>query len=329
MADTIQSVDYFLNATTGALKNNTTGAITEQVARDLALSAYRPHLLTPGGRLTLESGVGVSTADQTAKSTLYYTPYLHGGLSLYDGTSWKVYTLAEMSLALSGLTSGKNYDVFVYDNAGTLTLELSAAWTNDTTRADALAKQDGVQVKSGSTTRLWLGTIRTTGTTTTEDSAGGSTTQVGGKRFVWNAHNRVARPLAVIDTANSWSYFGSGRVADGATAPANCVEYVAGAAGGRVAAKLLVTGATEPSEQGDAGVGHDSTSAMSGLRGEQYLSASFTALRTVHVAFFEAAETLGYHYLAWLERSQSGSFIDWYGDDGQSIQSGLYASVEG
>jgi hypothetical protein len=84
MADTLRSTDYFLNASTGALKDNTAGAITPQVARDLLLSAYRPHLLTPGGRLTVETGVPISTSDRTAQSTLYYTPHLHTGLSAYE-----------------------------------------------------------------------------------------------------------------------------------------------------------------------------------------------------------------------------------------------------
>ena len=36
-----------------------------------------------------------------------------------------------------GLTAGKVYDVFLYDNAGTLALSLSAAWADDVTGTDA------------------------------------------------------------------------------------------------------------------------------------------------------------------------------------------------
>jgi len=139
------------------------------------------------GRLTVESGVAVSTSDQTGKSNLYFTPYRGNKVALYDGSRWKLYAFSEVSLSLTSLTSGKNYDVFLYDNSGTLTLELSAAWTNNTTRADALSTQDGVTVKSGAATRRWLGTIRTTGATTTEDSAT--------KRFVANAYNWQPRPV--------------------------------------------------------------------------------------------------------------------------------------
>ena len=142
---------------------------------------------TVNGRLTLESGEPVSTTDQTAKTTLYFTPYKGNQVSVYNGTNWSVKTLSEISLSLSGYAADTNFDIFVYDNAGTLTLE-SAAWTDDTTRATALTTQDGIYVKSGATTRRYIGTIRTIGTTgQCEDSES--------KRFVWNYYNRVDRSL--------------------------------------------------------------------------------------------------------------------------------------
>jgi len=144
-----------------------------------------PQIL-PQGRLTLTTAVPVTTADVTAAGTLYYTPYTGDICPIYNGTNWTLVEFTEISLALT-LTDDKNYDVFAYDNSGTLTLELSAAWTNDTTRADALARQNGTLIKSGTATRTWLGTIRASGTDTTEDS----TT----KRFVVNGYNALSRRL--------------------------------------------------------------------------------------------------------------------------------------
>ncbi len=149
-------------------------------------------------RLTTESGVPVSTSDRTAQSTLYFTPANGNRISLYSGSVWAMLSSAQVSLALSGLTSGKNYDVFAYSNSGTLTLELSAAWTDDNTPADAIALQDGIPVKSGATTRRWVGTIRTTGTTTIEDS--------GAKRFVWNINNQVTRSFAAVSGDGGHNY---------------------------------------------------------------------------------------------------------------------------
>lgn len=135
------------------------------------------------GRLTLESGVAVSTTNQTAKTTVYFTPYIGTNITLYDGSDWDIFTFSELSLSISGYTADTNYDIFIYDNSGTLTLE-STAWTDDTTRATALTTQDGIYVKSGATTRRYLGTIRTTATTgQCEDSAE--------RRFLWSYYNQV------------------------------------------------------------------------------------------------------------------------------------------
>ncbi len=151
-----------------------------------------------GGRLTLETGVPVSTADQTAKTTLYFTPFRGDRISLYTGTIWRIYRFAELSLDISAYTADKNYDIFLYDNAGTLTLE-GLVWTNDTTRATALAVQNGVYVKDGATTRRYLGTIRITATEgQCEDSKF--------NRFVFNANNRVRRLGLTGNTTTSWTY---------------------------------------------------------------------------------------------------------------------------
>ena len=150
------------------------------------------------GRLTLESGVPVSPTNQTAKTTVYYTPYNGNILSLYNGTSWNAYTFAELSLALGTLTSGKNYDIFAYVSGSTVTLELSTAWTSDTVRADAISLLNGVYIKTSNNTRRYLGTFRTTATTTTEDSLT--------KRFVWNINNQQQRPMQKFESTASWTY---------------------------------------------------------------------------------------------------------------------------
>lgn len=284
---------------------------------------------TCNGRLTTESGVPVSTSDRTAQSTIYFALYGGNRISLYDGTRWRLYTFTERSLALSGLTDAKNYDVFLYDNAGTLTLELSAAWTNDTTRADALALQDGVYVKSGSTTRRYLGTIRTTGTTTTEDSGGGTTTQVGGKRFVWNYYNRVLRPLSVIDTTDSWSYTtNTWRQANAAAG--NKVEYVVGLSLDSAGAWLTSTVYLQSNSARGANnsVGVDSTTAPSG-HGTAAYNPSATGGNFSQVASYVGFPGLGYHYLAWLEKGADGT-CTFTGDNGaDGRQSGLNATVMG
>lgn len=148
-------------------------------------------------RLTLETGVPVSTSDQTAKTTIYLTPYAGDRIAIWDsGSGWLQLESAQISVAVPS-TTVTPFDIFAYDNSGTLTLEV-LDWENDTTRATALVYQDGVLVKSGATGRRYLGTGRTTGVSgETEDSET--------VRFLWNYNNRVQRAMHKLD-ATSHSY---------------------------------------------------------------------------------------------------------------------------
>ena len=139
-----------------------------------------------GGRLTLQTAVGVPASDQTAKTTIYYTPFAHGMIGLYDGTNWIPREFTERSLALGTLVSGKNYDVFAVSISDVISIE-ALVWTSDSARATALIAVDGVLCKTGDTTRRYVGTFRTTATTTTEDSEA--------KRFVYNVNNQVQRAM--------------------------------------------------------------------------------------------------------------------------------------
>lgn len=138
------------------------------------------------GRLSLESGVPVSSTDQLAKTTVYYVQFRGNKIAIYNGSSWDLINIGTPSVAVPA-TTNTPFDVFGYNNAGVLTLE-TVNWTNDTTRATALVYQDGVRVKSGATTRRYLGTCRTTGVSgQCEDSVA--------NRYVYNIDNQVPRGL--------------------------------------------------------------------------------------------------------------------------------------
>jgi hypothetical protein len=138
------------------------------------------------GRLTTESGQPISTTNRTSQGTIYFTPYEGESIALWGPSRWKLYRLTERSLALS-ILNNRNYDIFIYNNAGTLTLERSAPWTDDFNRAGTLKRLDGVLVSDSDETRRYLGTIRGSGANVTEDSET--------RRFVWNQYNRVERTL--------------------------------------------------------------------------------------------------------------------------------------
>lgn len=180
-------------SSTGSAISLTSAAVVSQIATaDVGNRLERAmQAVTPGGRLTLESGVPVSTTDQTAKTTIYYTPYIHDTITLWDGARWVPVTFAETSEALGTLTSGLPYDVFGFLSSGVLDLE-KLAWTNGTTRATAVTLQDGRYCKSGDKTRLLLGTFYTTTTTTTEDSLT--------NRYVSNVYNTLRRTMSYAIT---------------------------------------------------------------------------------------------------------------------------------
>lgn len=218
---------------------------------DMALLAMASTI--PGGRLTLESGVPVSTTDQTAKTSIYYTPFVNNVVPLWDGYKWRPIEFSETTLALGTLTSGKPYDVFGYISGGALALE-SLVWTDDTTRATAVTLQDGRYCKSGDKTRLLLGTFYTTSTTTTEDS--------GANRYVSNAYNQQTRKLNYA-TGDSGHTYGSTTIRAYNNSTANRVSFMATLP---VCASAVIGGiiaAAVANATGDLFAGVDSTTTQS------------------------------------------------------------------
>jgi hypothetical protein len=89
--------------------------------------------------------------------TIYLTPYYGNVVALFNGTTWDAKTLAEISLSVTGLTTATLYDIFLYDNAGTLTLE--AVSRASTSTAAAVSYQDGIPCKTGTLANRFVGTI--------------------------------------------------------------------------------------------------------------------------------------------------------------------------
>jgi hypothetical protein len=278
---------------------------TRRIALTTPASIAIPSINAPGGRLSLTTAVPVTTSDVTAAGTLRYVPYVHNRIEVWDGFCWRRKTFSEMSLSLT-LTADKNYDVFVDDDAATLSL--SAAWTNDTTRADALGTQDSVTVLNSDKTKLWLGTIRASGTNTTEDSAA--------KRFVWNAYNRVLRTMRVIETTDSWNY-STNTIRQARATATNQLAYVVGAAVDSVNAHLeigLANNSTTTNRTISVGIGVDSTTTIAGgSGGAGTCNSTFYAAPR---AQYDGIPGLGYHFLAWLEVGAGTDTQTWFGDAG-------------
>ena len=252
---------------------------------------------TQGFRLSLSSGVPVTTSDVTGAATMYLTPYKGNQIGLYTGSEWALRTTAEISLALGTLSSAKPYDVFCYDNAGVPALEF-LAWTNDTTRATALVYQDGVLCKSGALTRRYLGTFYTTAATTTEDSAA--------NRYLWNYYNRVARTMKRRDPAASWNYqTAAWRQANASTS--NQLNFVVGVAEDQIKSTLSVTASNASPTAAYMAIGYDTVSAPT----ETQSGGAVAGTGSNFVAVLNMVPSAGRHYLAWLEYALAIGTTTW------------------
>lgn len=263
------------------------------------------------GRCTLTTVVGVTTSDVTAATTVRYTPYKGNRIALYDGsTTWNLRTFTELSLSLGSDAANTNYDLFVFDSGGTATLE-RLAWTNDTTRATALALQDGVEVKTGATTRKYVCTYRTTGTIgQTEDSKT--------KRYVWNRYHKVPRDLLRSETTASWTYTTNAwRQANAATA--NQVDVVIGLAEDVVSVRAVVQASNSTGGIAFAvGIGLDSTTTPA-AGNHNGVSRQVASQETTLSSFLEVYPGIGKHSLVWLERSTATGTTTWYATGGGSL----------
>ncbi len=339
---TPSSTDTTAETTTFAAATGwTDGTICTVAASVGGLTAgttYYTHAVTPTTVFSWHTSVaaalaGTSPVNLTANvtnalncsgvsnTTLYISPYKGNSIALYDGSAtWNIRTSAEFSIALGTLTSALPYDVFVYDNSTVPTAEL-LAWTSDTARATALVKQNGVSVKTGATTRRYIGTIRTDSTTTTIDNRGCIITVVGAKRFVFNNDNRVNTSLCVYDTATNQAYTSATIRQMNGTA-GNQVEFILGLNENAVIANSLEYVAPAlATDDVASGLGLDSTIAYSGTVGK-FGTGNTNNDITIGGSLI-IVPTIGYHYLAHLQNGAGGGTSPWYG----SVNTGVVATI--
>lgn len=270
------------------------------------------------GRLTLTSGTPVTAGDVTGATTAYFTPYQGNSAALYDPGSgkWLRYTFAEASVSLSGLTNLVPADVFGHWTGSALGLEV-VNWTNGTTRATALATQDGVYVKSGDATRLYLGTVCGSGSGTCEDSVL--------RRFVYNNYNRALRKLAVVESTNNWTYNTAvTRPLNGSTA--NRVQVVSGTGEdlAEILAVVQLTANSTGSIAGYVGIGLDSTTTFT-IDFGSHASVSNGVYDTPFV-ILRNNTPVGFHYYQALEYGAgTADTMTWFGQ-GLSGIGGFYSA---
>ena len=338
------TMDGFSSRTLGAdqFVSGTAGAMTEtkptsprQVGRamlaDTILIDFAPArsdlFLGPvcNGRISLENGTPISTSDQTAKTSVYFSPYMGNKISLYNTTTtlWTVHEFGNLSHSLSGETANKNWDVFAKSTNGVVSLTVTE-WTDDTNRATNVVFQDGVYCKNGALDERYIGTYRTTGTTgQCEDSQA--------KRLIWNAYNQIDRQLYHLPSANSWTY-NTDTIQQASNTASNKVEAVSGLEGSAIQVDNWVMYSHSQAAATTfvaVGIGENSTTANATgcvmLASNPQVADSIDFV-SAHLKKHKAA---GYHYYAMLEvvTEVSGQTTTFYGDNGAPTkrQSGISA----
>lgn len=108
---------------------------TAEVFITVGIEDFAP--FEPQGRLTLTSATPILTGDVTGAGTIYYALARGSRVPLYDGAYWHPFTFAELSQALSDTTKSPAaavanacYDLFVWNDAGTLRCTRGPAWVD-------------------------------------------------------------------------------------------------------------------------------------------------------------------------------------------------------
>ena len=176
--------------------------------------------LLPQGRLTLTSGLPVTTSDVAGSTLCYYTPATGAVIPIYSGTDFIPYRFTELSNDSTQSSTGKagpaacgnnfNYFMMVWNDSGTLRLTRSPAWASDTSPGTGAGTAEiemvnGIWVNKQAITNgpaarrgTIVGGVRSNGAAQFDD--------ILIRRYVSNIYNAVPRTMRAIETTASWNY---------------------------------------------------------------------------------------------------------------------------
>lgn len=172
---------------------------------------------SPGGRLTLTSGSPVMTADVTGATTIYYTPYIHAYIPIWNGTGSDLVEFTELSQALSDNTKSpaaaagerRCYDMFVWDDGGTIRCTRGPEWVRAQTFTVTIASPGVVTCASHGLGQGEAVVLSTTGALPTGLVAGTtyyvSKTSYGGSTFALATSRANAITGTNINTSGTQS----------------------------------------------------------------------------------------------------------------------------
>lgn len=319
--------------------------LTDELGTGSAVFESAVPLVAPEGRLTLTTLVPVTTSDVTGATSIYYTPAAGDRVPIYNGTRWTSTVFTELTLALDPTAahtgyqqSGKIFDLFVINDAGTIRLASGPAWTSDTGRGTGAGTTELQMLNGVLTNKNSLATARfgsASGNTVAVSAnqatyvgsfraiADGQAADTLANRLLFNAYNQAVRPMGVYEGTASYAYSTATWRQTNAAAT-NQLGVLCGLAGIEVSVKCSHMVSTSSSGLCYTGIGLDSTTApiAASIMGAVTANATGAIISPMYGSW-EGFPGLGYHYLAWLERAFGTGAQTWYGGNGATYQNGI------
>jgi hypothetical protein len=292
----------------------------------------------PGGRITLATVTPVMTTDVSNSTSIFYTFYKHDRVPIYNGTAWTQTQYTELTNTTTNATvnpaavvADSNYDLFVWDDGGTLRLGRGPAWTSSTARGvgagtTELIRVQGVLVNANAITNgpaaqrgTYVGTVRSdVGSVIDWELGGVAAGGDPGFLYVWNMYNRVDVEVKVTDSTAFWDYLvlAIWRASNASTS--NRVSIVLGLVEDTIDAAHIRSAIGFAAGVPYIGIGFDSTTVLSGV-------ATFTTTASFGPLQGRTNRTeLGFHFYQAIELNNglAGSTARFYGQVVVGIQEG-------
>jgi hypothetical protein len=331
-------------APTATVGTNTTQLATTAFVLANGTAAGSPS--PPQGRLTLTAGVSVMLSSVAGATTVRYTPATGQFVPIWNGSSFIMTDiLAELTQTTTDTTKSPaaasaslNYDVFVWNDAGTIRATRGPDWivgggsallrgTSAGSSALTLNKviftnTNAITNGPGAGLGTYVGTIRTNASSTVDYIFGSAAAGGGAAVFnVWNLYNQVYVQTEVNDSTASWTQTnGAIRAANGSAS--NRISFVTGLAINGFNAAYQEAMNVPTASQGMFGVTLDSATTFSRLSQLNNTTASTIAVTNIVHGLFPAQ--IGSHFVQAVEQGVTGTITFQGPSFFQSLTAGLW-----
>lgn len=289
-----------------------------------------------GGRLTLTSGTPVLTSNALAATTVYFTPY-NGNLIpvTLDGVNFNFTAFSELSQATTDTTkspaavaASKIYDIFVWNDGGTLRATRGPAWSSDTARGTGAGTTE-LQLVSGFYTNknaitngpganrgTYVGSVRSNASSQIDFNIGGSASGgTAGWIGIWNNFNRRLVYAKSNDSGVSYSVNLNLTCRQARASAGNQISFLMGLAENTSTVFVGVTSKNTGASGGNwsqMGAGLDATTGITHAFSQVFPTAGPIG----EVSSENIAPQLGFHYVSRNENTDnSNCTFDWNSND--------------